>query len=252
MKRVYEKTYKRLEAVGIKPTINVMDNKASAAVTTWLTNNNIQYQTVAPGAGGHRANRAERSIQTGVNHFLSTIATTDADFPIRAWCYTIEQMEMTLNMIRPTNINPKISAFTILYGEWSYDAHPILPVGWRSLVFEDPADRRKYSYHGVEGYVVGVSKQGYRKVTFLIPSTGQLRESNTYALWAPDQFTMPEVPTHEEVLLEASANLGRACQSVEWETATEQERKSVAAGLNRLQAAIKNEEEKIVGTICHA
>ena len=249
MKRVYEKTYKRLEAAGIKPTINVMDNEASAAVTTWLTNNNIQYQTVAPGAGGHRANRAERSIQTGVNHFLSTIATTDADFPIQAWCYTIEQMEMTLNMIRPTNINPKISAFTILYGEWSYDAHPILPVGWRSLVFEDPADRRKYSYHGVKGYVVGVSKQGYRKVTFLIPSTGQLRESNTYALWAPDQFTMPEVPTHEEVLLEASANLRRACQSVEWETATEQERKSVAAGLDRLQAAIKNEAEKIVGTI---
>ena len=84
-----------------------MDNEASAAVTTWLTNNNIQYQTVAPGAGGHRANRAERSIQTGVNHFLSTIATTDADFPIRAWCYTIEQMKITANMLRPTNINPK-------------------------------------------------------------------------------------------------------------------------------------------------
>ena len=51
------------------------------------------------------------------------------------------------------------------------------------------------------------------------------------------------------MLLEASANLGRACQSVEWETATEQERKSVAAGLDRLQAAIKGEAEKITGTI---
>ena len=60
MKRVYDKTCKRLEAAGIKPTINVMDNEASTAVTTWLSNNNIQYQTVAPGAGGHRANRAER------------------------------------------------------------------------------------------------------------------------------------------------------------------------------------------------
>ena len=140
MKRVYEKTYKRLKATGIKPTINVIDNKASNAVTTQLTNNNIQYQNVSPGAGGHRANRAERSIQTGVNHFFSTIATTDADFTIRAWCYTIEQMEITVNMLRPTNINPKISAFTILYGKWSYDAHPILPIEWRSLVFEDTAD----------------------------------------------------------------------------------------------------------------
>jgi len=60
---------------------------------------------------------------------------------------------------------------------------------------------------------------------------------------------MPEVPTHEEVLLEASANLGRACQSVEWETATEQERKSVAAGLERLQMTIKGEADKIAGTI---
>ena len=44
MKRVYEKTYKRRKAMSIKPTINVMDNEASNAVTTWLTNNNIQYQ----------------------------------------------------------------------------------------------------------------------------------------------------------------------------------------------------------------
>ena len=116
-------------------------------------------------------------------------------------------------------------------------------------MFEDPEDRRKYAYHGVEGYVVGVSKYGHRKIIFLIPSTGQLRESNTYSIWAPDQYTMPEVPTHEEVLLEASANLGRACKSVEWETATEQERTSVTAGLERLQVAIKNEADKIAGNI---
>ena len=60
---------------------------------------------------------------------------------------------------------------------------------------------------------------------------------------------MPEVPTHKEVLLEASANLGRACQSVEWETATEQERKSVAAGLERLQMTIKGKADKIAGNI---
>ena len=102
MTRAYTKLYARLEAVGIKPRINIMDNEASQAVKKWLKKENTEYQTVAPGDGGHRNNRGERSVQTGSNHIVATIATTDPDFPIRYWCYGIEQMEMTLNMLQRT------------------------------------------------------------------------------------------------------------------------------------------------------
>ena len=53
MTRAYTKLYARLEVVGIKPKINIMDNEASRAIKTWLTKKNTTYQTVAPGDGGH-------------------------------------------------------------------------------------------------------------------------------------------------------------------------------------------------------
>ena len=140
MTRVYTTLYAQLEAVGIKPKMNIMDNEASRAIKTWLTKENTAYQTVAPGDGGHRNNRAERAIQTGSKHIVSTIATTDPDFPIRYWCYGIEQMKMTINMLRKTHVNLKISAFMYLHGQFSYDAVPVLPFGWKMVCFEDPAN----------------------------------------------------------------------------------------------------------------
>ena len=44
MKRVHEKTYNRLEARGIKPTMNILDNEASSLICTYLTNSKVQYQ----------------------------------------------------------------------------------------------------------------------------------------------------------------------------------------------------------------
>ena len=43
MTRVYTALYARLEAVGIKPKINIMDDEASRAIKTWLTKENTAY-----------------------------------------------------------------------------------------------------------------------------------------------------------------------------------------------------------------
>ena len=142
MTRAYTMLYAQLEAVGIKPKINKMDDEASRATKTWLTKENTAYYTCAPSDGGHRTNRAECAIQTGTNHIVSTIAITDPDFLIRYWCYGIEQMEMTMNMLRRTHINPEILAFTYTHGQFSYDEVPVLPVVWKMVCFEDPANQQ--------------------------------------------------------------------------------------------------------------
>ena len=40
-------------------------------------------------------------IQMFKNHFLSVLATCDAEFPIVEWDCLLPQAEMTLNMLRP-------------------------------------------------------------------------------------------------------------------------------------------------------
>lgn len=115
MLRVYRKCYSNLERRGIKPSINVMDNEASSVVKTWLTNNGIEYQLAT--VDNHRTNIAERCIKMAKHHIIAGLATTDAEFPIQQWNHLIPQAQHTLNMLRPSRINPKISAFTFLEGQ---------------------------------------------------------------------------------------------------------------------------------------
>ena len=44
MTRAYTTLYAPLEAVGINPKINIIDNEASRAIKTWLTKANTAYQ----------------------------------------------------------------------------------------------------------------------------------------------------------------------------------------------------------------
>ena len=248
MTRAYTTLYARLEAVGIKPKINIMNNEAFRAIWTWLTKENTAYQTVALGDGSHQNNRAKRAIQTGSNHIISTIATTDPDFP-SYWCYGIEQMEMTMNMLRKTHVNPKISAFTYLHGQFAYNTVPVIPFEWKIVCFKDPADRQKTAFHGVEGFVIGMCTHGHQKIQAIIPSTNAVRETNTFAIFAPPQYVMPTVPTPGEVLLEASANLSTAVQSIGLNTTYAQERERMKDVLQRLQDIIKNKTDMVGGAI---
>jgi len=63
---------------GLKPTFNVLDNKASKVIKEFLQGENSPYQFVEP--HNHRVNASERAIQTWKNHFLSGLCTTDSDF----------------------------------------------------------------------------------------------------------------------------------------------------------------------------
>ena len=85
--------------------------------------NNITYQAVPPHT--HRANAAERAIQTFKSHFLSGLATCDPDFPIAEWDCLLQQCKMTLNLMRTSRCNPKLSAHTYLEGVHDYNKSPL-------------------------------------------------------------------------------------------------------------------------------
>ncbi len=185
-----------------------MDNEASAAVTAWLSAHGVDHQKVAP--YNHRANRAERAIETAKHHLLAAIASTDSAFPINQWDKLIHQGQCTLNMLRPCRINPNISAYTYLEGVHDYNAHPFPPPGWRTLVFEDPDTRASWAPHGIEGFSVGPAMHNYRCTTCWIPSTGALRTTDTVMFYPPTGYSIPSLPTPEEVVGDAARTLGKA------------------------------------------
>ena len=124
-----------------------MDNEASSTVMRWLERNKIDAQKVSP--HNHQANTAERMINTVKHHFIAGMAGTYENYPIREWDRGVAQSQITLNMLLPCRINPKLSADAFLEGQHNYNAVPFPPLGWRMLIFEGTEKRSSWGFHGV-------------------------------------------------------------------------------------------------------
>ena len=67
--RVYNDMYTYLKARNCKLKLNILDKKASTAVTRFMKSTDVNYQLVEPHT--HRVNAAERAIRTFKNHLVA-------------------------------------------------------------------------------------------------------------------------------------------------------------------------------------
>jgi hypothetical protein len=63
-----------------------------------------------PPPPNHRANRAERSIRTGKNHFIAVLSSCHITFPPNRWSDLLPASELTLNHLRHSSLDPNLSA----------------------------------------------------------------------------------------------------------------------------------------------
>ena len=153
----------------------------------------------------HRRNAAERAIQTFKNHFIAGLATADPKYPMREWDRLIPQAVLTLNIMRECRINPKISAYAYLFGQFDFNATPLAPPGTRVIAHEKPQQRGTWDPHGVNGWYVGPALEHYRCITCYIPSTGKERVVDTVQ-WFPHVVPIPAAST-DDYLRQAVADI---------------------------------------------
>ena len=67
------------------------------------------YQLVPPHI--HLRHAAERVIRTSKAHFLSTLSGVAPTYPNNLWDLLLPQIELTLNLLRQSTLNLKISAW---------------------------------------------------------------------------------------------------------------------------------------------
>jgi hypothetical protein len=101
--------YEDIQEAGINPLLHRLDNETSKELIEEIKNIELRYQIASP--GDHQLNHAERAIQTFKNHFIAILYGTGSGFPAKQWDRLIGQAVMTLNMCRPSRINPKLSAY---------------------------------------------------------------------------------------------------------------------------------------------
>ena len=203
METAFQKTYNLLEKRGIKPKLNIVDNESSDRVEKVFESRNVTHQHVP--ASNHRANMAERSIQMAKNHSVSGVCATDPTFPVREWHQMLTQAEKSLNMLRRSRLNPKMSADAFLHGQHACDQVPLAPVGWRVFHFVDPSDRPSFSTHGVRGHHICFAPKHCRCCENLVTTAGKTRAGDAIVFFPPSHCTLPTAPSPEEEL-RATAN----------------------------------------------
>ena len=102
------KIYNKLALRGCAPKTFILDDEVSAELTTAFTKKNVQYQLIPPDV--HCRKAAERAIQTWKHHFITGLSSVDPTCPIAEWDRLIRQGELTLNLVRNSRVNPKLSA----------------------------------------------------------------------------------------------------------------------------------------------
>jgi hypothetical protein len=186
----YNELHQQLLDGGVKPVLQRLINEISRVLTKAITDKGIDYQLASP--HDHRLNPAERAIQTFKNYLISILHGCDSNFPAWLWCQIIPQVVMTLNMLQRSRINPKLSAYTQIFGVFDYNRTPLAPIGTRTVVHQRTTQqgRTTFADHGVIGWSVGPAMNHYRHWSFYIPKTRGTRVSDT-VVFLPEKYTMP-------------------------------------------------------------
>jgi hypothetical protein len=149
-----------LVARGLKPKLMKLDNVASKLLKDFLYHHDIVFQLVPPYS--HRRNSAERAIRSFKDHLITVLCSTDKSFPMHLWDRILPQTVITLNMLRASRINPKLSAATYILGQYDFNRAPLAPPGTRIIAHETPERRITWATHGQDGWYIGPALEYYR------------------------------------------------------------------------------------------
>ena len=109
---------------------------------------------------------------------------------------------MTLNVLRMSRINPQLSAYSQLWGNFSFNFTPIAPMGTKLLIHEKLLVRETWALHIVKGWYLGPVMQHYRCFCIWAAETNAERIVDIVA-WFPNNLYMPQSSPHDTVVAAA-------------------------------------------------
>ena len=196
----YQKIHTLLTSRGLKPQMQKLDNEASTALQQFMHEEAIDYQLAPPHV--HRTNAAERAICTFKNHFIAGLYSTDPDFPLHLWDRLLPQALLTLNLLRGSRINPRLSAQAQVHGAFDFNRTPLGPPGTRVLVHEKPTARATWAPHAVDGWYIGPAMHHYHCFRVWILDTKAERTCDTLT-WFPSKVLMPTASSADAAIAAA-------------------------------------------------
>ena len=157
---------------------------------TAFNNEKVQYNFVPP--HNHRANAAERAIQTFKSHFISGLSGLDPKFPIKQWDRLIQQANFTLNLLHSARLNLKLSAHAFVHGNFDFTSTPLAPPGTKLIAHTKVTQRSTWGTRGEEGWYIGPSLNHHRCVRCYSLKTRSERDIDTVT-FLPHTVPLPRM-----------------------------------------------------------
>ena len=148
--------HQHLTSRGLKPTYQIIDNKCPALLKHFLRTSSVFFQLLHPHI--HRTNTTERAIQTYNNNFIAGISSFNPSFPLQFWDRLAPQATLTLNLMRSSRINPRLSAKAQLNDAFNFNETPLAPQGTRVTFYKLPGNQRTWALHGGNGWFLGQAR----------------------------------------------------------------------------------------------
>ena len=94
------------------------------------------------------------AINTWKCHFLAGLSGVDPNLPLHIWCRLLSQTTQTLNLLRISRINPRLSAEAQLNGAFDYNRTLKANPGTKFIIHKTPQQRHTWDFHGKEGWYI--------------------------------------------------------------------------------------------------
>ena len=121
------------------------------------------------------------------------------------WDRLLPQAQLTLNLLRNSRINSKLSAYALLFGNFDFNKTPLAPPGTEVVIHSKPSNRASWEFHGKEGWYVGLSMEHYRCLKCFNPSSGKEMDIDTLKFF-PHSTPLPQIAT-EDFLKQAATDI---------------------------------------------
>ena len=140
-----------------------------------------------------------------------TFRTAHKNFPLNKWDSLLPQAVITLNLLRTSRLNPKLSAHALLNGPYDFNATPMAPPGSKIIVHEKPALRGTWAAHAVNTWYLGPALHHYWCYHVYISETRGERIADN-VVWFPTKGRTP-MSSSTDLAIAAARNLIAALRS---------------------------------------
>ena len=130
----------------------ILDNECPNNLKLSILKTDYNFKLVLP--HHHIRNATERAIWAANTYLLAGLATCDPYFLITEQDCLLRQSEITLNLLRTSRINLKLSSWTYINGVFELNKTPLAPPRSHIIMHSKAGQRIGWAYHELEDFYV--------------------------------------------------------------------------------------------------